>query len=272
MLMYGGRGPRHRRALQRLGRHGFVLTYRLSPRYGENARVLDGTRAIQLVRANAAAWKLDPARIGYIGFSAGSNMGTFRRRGGSRRVMRTPPTRSTASARDPIIWRSSMVPDERRRANRSRTFRRPFSSRPPAIRGRRLANAQLFMDLTRAGAVAEMHVYQKGRHGFGSGFGSPAFGGWMAALQRFLASRRLPADATLSMERLAFPICGVGDARRRPCRHGADVQGRVTTVTATTSTFPLARSRWETHPATARRASARCMSSSSTPSTSPRSR
>jgi hypothetical protein len=43
------------------------------------------------------------------------------------------------------------------------------------------------MDLTRAGAVAEVHVYQRGRHGFGSGFGSPAFGGWMSELQRFLA-------------------------------------------------------------------------------------
>ena len=53
--------------------------------------------------------------------------------------------------------------------------------------GPSLANAQLFMDLTRAGAVAEVHVYQKGRHGFGSGFGSPAFGGWMSELQRFLA-------------------------------------------------------------------------------------
>jgi endo-1,4-beta-xylanase len=54
-------------------------------------------------------------------------------------------------------------------------------------RGPSLGNAQLFMDLTRAGAVAEIHVYQKGRHGFGSGFGSPAFGGWMAELERFLA-------------------------------------------------------------------------------------
>ncbi len=52
----------------------FVLTYRLSPRYGENARVLDGKRAVQLVRARAAELKLDPNRVGYIGFSAGSNM------------------------------------------------------------------------------------------------------------------------------------------------------------------------------------------------------
>jgi hypothetical protein len=49
-----------------------------------------------------------------------------------------------------------------------------------------LGNAQLFMDLTRAGAVAEMHIYQKGRHGFGGGFGSREFSGWMPTLKHFL--------------------------------------------------------------------------------------
>ena len=52
--------------------------------------------------------------------------------------------------------------------------------------GPSLGNAQLFMDLTRAGAVAEMHIYQKGRHGFGGGFGSPEFSGWMPLLEHFL--------------------------------------------------------------------------------------
>jgi hypothetical protein len=49
-----------------------------------------------------------------------------------------------------------------------------------------MANAQLFMDLNRAGAVAELHIYQKGRHGFGGGFGSPEFSGWMPQLRHFL--------------------------------------------------------------------------------------
>src|SRR5206468_855918 len=53
-------------------------------------------------------------------------------------------------------------------------------------RGPALGNAQLFTDLTKAGAVAELHVYQKGRHGFGSGFGSPEFGTWMSELKHFL--------------------------------------------------------------------------------------
>jgi formylglycine-generating enzyme required for sulfatase activity len=53
------------------------------------------------------------------------------------------------------------------------------------------------MDLTKAGAVAELHVYQKGRHGFGSGVGSTEFGDWMPRLQGFLrVGGFLPAAST----------------------------------------------------------------------------
>ena len=75
MLMYGGEGMTIAERYNEWGVTAFVLTYRLSPHYGEDARVMDGKRAIQLVRCRAAEWKLDPKRVGYIGFSAGSNMG-----------------------------------------------------------------------------------------------------------------------------------------------------------------------------------------------------
>ncbi len=186
MLMYGGEGLEIAERFNDWGVTAFVLTYRLSPRYGENARVLDGTRAVQIVRANAAAWKLDPARIGYIGFSAGSNMG---------RSVVAAVRAGDPGAADPVD-RVSSRPDYLALvygAGRA-TPGESLKDFPPTFlvsaaddRGPSLGNAQLFMDLTRAGAVAEVHVYQKGRHGFGSGFGSPAFGGWMADLERFLA-------------------------------------------------------------------------------------
>ena len=61
------------------------------------------------------------------------------------------------------------------------------------------------MDLTRAGAVAEMHIYQRGRHGFGGGFGSPEFSLWMDQLKHFLDMNNLLA--------LARGGCGARHAR-----------------------------------------------------------
>src|SRR5579872_2627493 len=74
MLMYGVEGMTIAERYNDWGVAAFVLTYRLSPKYREDARVLDGKRAVQLVRSRAAEWKLDPKRIGFIGFSAGSSL------------------------------------------------------------------------------------------------------------------------------------------------------------------------------------------------------
>jgi len=52
---------------------GIVLEYRM-PRGRCEVPLLDAQRAIRTVRANAAGWKIDPARIGIIGFSAGGHL------------------------------------------------------------------------------------------------------------------------------------------------------------------------------------------------------
>ena len=75
MLMYGAEGLEIAERYNEWGVTAFVLTYRLAPRYGDNARVLDGKRAIQLVRSRASQFQLDPAKVGFIGFSAGSGLG-----------------------------------------------------------------------------------------------------------------------------------------------------------------------------------------------------
>jgi acetyl esterase/lipase len=185
MLMYGVEGMDVAERYTSWGVTAFVLTYRLSPRYGENARVMEGKRAVQVVRSHAAEFKLDPKRVGYIGFSAGSNT--------ARSVVGTSAP-GEASAADPIDQFSSR-PDYlvlvygagRASPGESlKDFPPTFLVSAAADRGPSLANAQLFMDLIRAGVTAEIHVYQKGRHGFGSGFGSPEFSDWMGRLELFL--------------------------------------------------------------------------------------
>src|SRR4030095_9869413 len=209
MLMYGGEGLDIAERYADWGVTAFILTYRLSPRYTDAARALDGQRAIQMVRANARQWNLDANRVGYIGFSAGSNMG--------RSVVATAPP-GDPSASDPIA-RVSGRPDYlalvygagRATPGESlKDFPPTFLVSAAGDQGPSLGNAQLFADLTRAGAVAEIHVYQKGRHGFGSGVGSSEFSEWMPALEHFLRQggflpARGPVTETPSATREARP-------------------------------------------------------------------
>ncbi|MCP5558353.1 MAG: alpha/beta hydrolase fold domain-containing protein [Verrucomicrobiaceae bacterium] len=61
---------------QWLNEHGIacvILEYRL-PELRRQVPLLDAQRAIRLTRANAAAWKIDPKRIGILGFSAGGHV------------------------------------------------------------------------------------------------------------------------------------------------------------------------------------------------------
>jgi acetyl esterase/lipase len=191
MLMYGAEGADVAEVFNDWGVTAFVLSYRLSPRYDNEARTLDGKRAVQLVRAHAAEWQLDAARIGFIGFSAGGHLG--------RSVVAasqavTQSGVGLADAADPLD-RVSSRPDYvalvygagRATPTESlKDFPPTFLLSAAADQGPSLANAQLFTDLTKAGAVAELHVYQRGRHGFGSGHGSPEFADWMPRLEHFL--------------------------------------------------------------------------------------
>lgn len=185
MLMYGAEGIDIAEPYNDWGVTAFVLTYRLAPRYGEDARVLDGKRAIQLVRSRAAEMKLDPARVGYIGFSAGANLG---------RPLVNASGPGDANAADPIARMSSRPdylalvygPGRATPGEELKNFPPVFLLSAAGDRGPALGSAQFFIDLTRAGATAEIHVYQKGHHGFGDGFASGTFSDWMGRLEHFL--------------------------------------------------------------------------------------
>jgi formylglycine-generating enzyme required for sulfatase activity len=195
MLMYGGEGADVAEVFNDWGVTAFVLTYRLSPRYDNDARTQDGERALRILRAHAAEWHLDPARIGMIGFSAGGSLA---------RAVVAASDYGDANSID-TVERVSSRPDYvaliygAGRASPQESLKDyppTFLVSAAADQAPSLANAQLFMDLTKAGAVAELHVYQRGRHGFGTGVGSPEFSDWMPRLQGFLrVSGFLPAAA-----------------------------------------------------------------------------
>ena len=185
MLMYGGEGADVAEVFNDWGITAFVLTYRLAPHYDNDARAQDGERAMRLLRGRAAEWHLDPAKIGMIGFSAGGSLA---------RSVAAASDSGDASSAD-TIERVSSRPDYLAliygagRASPGESLKDyppTFLLSAAADQAPSLANAQLFMDLTKAGAVAELHVYQRGRHGFGTGVGSSEFADWMPRLQGFL--------------------------------------------------------------------------------------
>lgn len=57
-----------------MGVVAFVLRYRLAPRFRHPCQLHDAQRAIGYVRANAAAYGVNPLRIGIWGFSAGGHL------------------------------------------------------------------------------------------------------------------------------------------------------------------------------------------------------
>jgi len=185
MLMYDLEGMEIAERFNDWGAAAFVLTYRLSPNYNNDARALDGNRAIQIVRARATEWGLDPNKIGFGGFSAGGSL---------TRLVAATAKEGNLSALDPIERVSSRAdwllivygPGRAIPSENLKNFPPTFLLSAAWDKGAADGTVQLFQDLNRAGAVAELHMYQKGRHGFGAATHSPEFGPWMDALRHFL--------------------------------------------------------------------------------------
>lgn len=186
-------GYAYARWLNTLGVTACVLKYRLND-YGYPAPLLDAQRAIRIVRSRAAEWGIDPARIGIMGSSAGGHLAS---------AVGTHYDRGAPDAKDPVE-RLSCRPDFMMllypvismgrefghggsRANLlgpspSEELIRKFSNEtqvtpdtPPAFlvhatddTGVPVENSiAMYKALHKAGVPVEMHLYERGGHGFG---------------------------------------------------------------------------------------------------------
>lgn len=61
------------KAMNEMGFHAFVLDYRVAP-YRWPAPLLDCQRAIRYIRLHAEEYRVDPEKLGLIGFSAGGHL------------------------------------------------------------------------------------------------------------------------------------------------------------------------------------------------------
>jgi acetyl esterase/lipase len=74
---YSGRADHEGRPIAEMlnagGINAAVLNYRVAP-YKDPTMLCDVTRAVKVVRYNAAKWNIDPEKIGVLGFSAGGHL------------------------------------------------------------------------------------------------------------------------------------------------------------------------------------------------------
>src|SRR6266850_1514613 len=182
--------------LKEQGIAAFVLKYRLgSAGYRHPIMLLDAARAVRLVRANAAEWKLDPQRIGIMGSSAGGHLAS---------TLLTHFDAGKADSADPIERQSSR-PDagilcygviSMGQFTHQGSKNNLLGKEPSAELVQELSNElqvtkdtppcfiwhtyedtavpvenslQFAAALRKAGVPCDLHIYEKGAHGLGLG-------------------------------------------------------------------------------------------------------
>jgi acetyl esterase/lipase len=199
--------------LNSLGVAAFVLRYRLGPRYHHPIELGDAQRAIRLVRSHAADWRLDPARIGIMGFSAGGHLamtasthvdaGTA---GATDAVDRVNSRPDFAVLGYPVI---SMTEEWTHKGSRTNLLGEKFDPElAKSLSGERAVTKETpptflfqttedtavpaensvyyYLALRKAGVPAEMHVFERGPHGVGLGNDDAALSEWSKLLAHWL--------------------------------------------------------------------------------------
>ncbi len=202
-----------------LGVAGVILEYRHRGKgYGHPAPLNDAQRAIRTVRARAAQWKINPARIGIMGFSAGGHLASS---------AGTHFDKGKADATD-AVERVSCRPDFMILCYPVIAFDEPFTHRgsqrnllgedadaalarsmssekqvtpetPPTFlfhtdedKGVPSENSvQFYLALRRAKVPAELHVYRSGRHGLGLAQAIPGTANWPKQCEAWLRGQGL---------------------------------------------------------------------------------
>lgn len=171
--------------LNSIGVTGIVLKYRVpvpSPmasaagsasRAVPPAPLADVQRAIRVVRSNAGEWKINPEKIGVLGFSAGGNLAAAACTMFAARSYEPLDDVDDASCRPDfgvLVYAAYFIDD----AGRLRPEFKPTRDTPPLFfahaqddRVRAENSVALFLALKEAGVPGELHIYSAGGHGFG---------------------------------------------------------------------------------------------------------
>jgi acetyl esterase/lipase len=202
------------------GFRAFILSYRLTSHgYVLPVPLLDARRAVQLVRARAEDYQIDPNRIVMIGFSAGGHLAA---------LAGTQPVPGDPAADDPIervsskpnylvlgyAWLGAISSDTSHLSyckifdlmDQCEKLKAAYTpalyvtkDTPPTFMYHTYTDQTVpveqaldfFNALVKAGVPAEMHVFAKGPHGTGLGNSDPALDQWPNLLEIWLRSQGL---------------------------------------------------------------------------------
>jgi acetyl esterase/lipase len=206
------------RWLNSIGVGAFVLKYRLGPRYHHPAPLDDAQRALRYVRLHAEEFGADPDRVGIWGFSAGGHLAS---------TAATHFDRGDANASEPIDRMNarpdfailgypviSFTTEYTHQGSRRHLLgdnpdpklvellsneKQVTAETPPTFlfhtnedSGVPPENSVLFyLALRKAGVPAELHIYERGRHGVGLAPTDLVLSSWPRRLADWLYSRGL---------------------------------------------------------------------------------
>ena len=204
--------------LNSLGITAFVLKYRLGPKYHHPAEMNDVQRAIRAVRARAGEYGIAADKIGVWGFSAGGHLAsTAATHFAEAAPNAVDPIERVTSRPDfailtyPVVSfttdyvhkgsRSNLLgenPSEEEKHLLSNELQVTKQTPPTFLvhtgedTGVPAENSILFyLALRKAGVPAEMHIYEKGPHGFGLGSLDAVLSSWPARLADWMRGRGL---------------------------------------------------------------------------------
>ncbi len=218
MLAYDSEGTDIAKWFNSKGVVAIVLKHRLptslSNTVSYKSPILDAQRAIRLIRQNAQAWGVDPAKVGVMGFSAGGHLASTLSTHYDTQYAEAVDDVDKLSARPdfsiliyPVVTFKDDYTDNGTRTRLTRSQVTPelieeFSNElhvdaatPPAFlihssndKVVPVQNSlQYYQKLIENGVEAEMHIYPEGGHGYALATGNRYLSTWVDRLADWLA-------------------------------------------------------------------------------------
>jgi acetyl esterase/lipase len=142
----------------------------------------DGHAAVRWVRAHAGEWGIDPDRIGFMGFSAGGTL--------TMSVLYTADEANRPNFVAPIYAYERAILGSEVPTARTPIFLAAASDDPLGLA---LHSVAIYQKWLEAGQPTELHMYERGGHGFGMRTQGLPSDQWIEAFDRWLGTQGLLA-------------------------------------------------------------------------------